>query len=144
MISPESADEEVNGDLVPRLALACSEVVAVSKKGRWKTVFASSLHFFRWRFQIHIASNIRLLSKKHGGHQFLEDHVFVFVTLILFPKDPLHPPKSNIDTKNDPLENVSSGFKHGVVLGINSLDFRGVNISPLSPSPKKQNTKETP
>ena len=63
MISPESADEEVNGDLVPRLALACSEVVAVSKKGRWKTVFASSLHFFRWRFQIHIASNKIIIEK---------------------------------------------------------------------------------
>ena len=77
------------------------------RKGGGRQLHCIKLAFFRWRFQIHIASNIRLLSKKHGGHQFLEDHVFVFVTLILFPKDPLHPPKSNIDTKNDPLENVS-------------------------------------
>ena len=37
-------------------------------------------------------------------------------------------PKSNIDTENDGLENVSPAANHGVILGINSLDFRECNI----------------
>ena len=68
-----------------------------------------------------------------GGNQTaMFNHFFNIPTGIPTPQDKwwvfmyIHtPPKSNIDTKNDGLEYASS-FKHGVILGINSLDFTGV------------------
>ena len=49
------------------------------------------------------------------------------VVLATRVKTEFTPQKSNMDTKNDGLENISP-FKHGVILGIQPLVFRGLDL----------------